>query len=89
MIARLFRKIRRWLHDKLRGRIVWFSVTSDAIVAVGYQRRSHTLAVQFRAGQVYLYRNVPPHVFHALVSAPSVGKYFNRYVRDQYRAIGV
>lgn len=59
-------------------------VDSSVIESVGYE--GGVLEVRFRNGGLYRYRGVPRATFVALMGAPSKGRFFNRYVRDAYRA---
>ncbi len=58
-------------------------VKSSNIVAVGYDVDSKTLAVQFKNG-TYHYPDVKPEVHAALVSADSVGRFFQEHIRGTY-----
>ncbi|MBY9062162.1 KTSC domain-containing protein [Sphingomonas yunnanensis] len=57
---------------------------SSLIDRLVYDDAAHTLLVTFRAGRRYLYRDVPPSIYDALVAAPSAGRYFNAEVRDRF-----
>jgi hypothetical protein len=59
-------------------------VSSSSIAAFGYSADS-TLDVEFRRGVVYRYFAVPRDVYNALISAESIGAYFNRSVRPHFR----
>lgn len=59
----------------------YVSVSSTNIAAVGYDDEQTLLGVRFLNGREYHYFGVPRDVFDALLSAPSVGQYFNAYVR--------
>lgn len=59
-------------------------VTSSNLALVGYDPPSQTLAVQFRSGTVYAYKDVPPQVHTDLLAAPSLGRHFARYIRHTY-----
>ena len=59
-------------------------VTSSNIKAIGYEHESLRLRVEFLNGTVYLYRAVPQDTAEALLAAPSVGKYFNAFIKGQY-----
>ena len=48
------------------------------------RRPVNELYVSFRNGTVYRYFQVPSSVHRALLSAPSIGRYFNETVRDRY-----
>jgi hypothetical protein len=58
-------------------------VSSSAIRAVGYD--GDTLTVEFHNGDVYDHPGVPESVYRGLMSAPSMGAYYNRYIRGRYR----
>lgn len=60
-------------------------VHSSAINQVEYDEESRILTVQFKQGTNYDYYNVPLKEFESLVSAPSVGQYFNQHIK-QYSA---
>ena len=43
------------------------------------------LYLLFNSGITYRYENVPEHLYLSLVSASSVGSFFHKYVKGQYR----
>ena len=58
---------------------------SSALSSAGYDSAAGILEVEFASSRsVYRYYDVPEEVFHGLVSADSVGKYYNLYIRGQY-----
>ena len=57
-------------------------VPSSNIVTIGYEE--NTLYVQFHSGTLYAYYNVPESVYHALMTAPSHGKYLAAHVKGHY-----
>jgi hypothetical protein len=60
-------------------------VTSSLIRSVGYDLASSILEVEFAdSGRVYEYFDVPLSVYEELISAESIGSYFNEYVKDLY-----
>jgi len=59
-------------------------VTSSNIAAVGYDRTSRTLEVEFHNGTRYQYDDVDEDVYQDLMGAESVGKFFNANVKDLY-----
>jgi hypothetical protein len=61
-------------------------VTSSVIAGVTYDPRTNTLEVEFHTGRVYQYFDVPPTEYDALRQADSVGRYFNRAIRNRYRS---
>lgn len=60
-------------------------VKSSVIRAVGYDARSRELEVEFHSGRVYRYFEVPRSVYQHLLTADSVGKYFNDVVKPNHR----
>jgi hypothetical protein len=62
------------------------SVNSSVIKSLGYSAADQVLEVQFRNGRIYQYIGVPAEEYDALLSANSVGGYFNKMIRDRYEA---
>lgn len=61
------------------------AVSSSNLASVGYEEHSETLEVEFlKNGKVYQYYNVPTFMHERLMSAPSVGTFFNAEIRDSY-----
>ena len=60
-------------------------VESSLIRSVGYDLPSSVLEVEFVEGdRVYEYHDVPLSVYSRLMAAPSLGNFFNEYIRDMY-----
>lgn len=59
-------------------------VKSSSLLSVGYDPGSRLLEVEFGSGAVYQYADVPPERHRNLLRAASLGRYFNRYIRDRY-----
>ncbi|RLV55704.1 KTSC domain-containing protein [Aeromicrobium phragmitis] len=59
-------------------------VSSSSLRSVGYDDTTHTLEVEFHKGAIYRFDAVPREVHDELVSAESIGRYFNENVRDAY-----
>jgi hypothetical protein len=59
-------------------------VDSSVIRSVGYEKETATLEVEFHSDKLYRYFAVPHTVFDGLMTAESVGAYFNQRVRDRY-----
>lgn len=59
-------------------------VSSSNIESVGYDKDTKTLEVAFHSGSVYQYLNVEPEIYSNMLTASSVGKYFNESVKDVY-----
>lgn len=60
-------------------------VSSSAITEVGYDPITMRMKIRFVQGHTYDFCRVPAHVFQALVSAHSTGRYYNDHIRDHYR----
>lgn len=56
-------------------------VVSSNVAEVGYDSATEILEVAFVSGGVYQYFDVPDAVYVGLISAPSVGRYFDAYVK--------
>jgi hypothetical protein len=56
-------------------------VESSQLSAVGYDADTLEMQIRFAKGQVYSYRGVPQETYDGLVSAPSVGQFFNANVK--------
>lgn len=60
-------------------------VESSSIRAIGYDRRTRELWVEYRTRYTpYAYVGVPPYVFAELQSAESKGGFVNRVIKPRY-----
>ena len=59
-------------------------VASSNLYSVGYDPWSFTLEIQFRSGDVYQYFRVAAVAYEGLMAARSKGRYFARFIRDEY-----
>jgi hypothetical protein len=57
-------------------------IASSSIASVGYDEASRTLEIEFHNGRIYRFFDVPPQMAQALRAAPSIGAYFNKYLRN-------
>lgn len=64
-------------------------VDSSVISAIGYDVESQVLEVEFRSRRVYRYARVPPEAVEELLTAKSMGSYFNRRIKPRYPVAGV
>lgn len=62
-------------------------VDSSVLLSVGYDPARRILKVRFRNGLTYYYLDVSPASHRALLSAPSIGKYFNEVIKPTHRAV--
>ncbi|WP_160168558.1 KTSC domain-containing protein [Catenovulum agarivorans] len=61
-----------------------YSVASSAMQSAGHNDFDEVLDIKFPAGEEYRYYNVPLSVYESMRSAPSVGAYFNKNIRNDY-----
>jgi len=59
-------------------------VESSSLRSIGYDRKTHTLEVEFSSGGIYRYEDVPAEVWLELRQSPSKGKFFQSRIRDQF-----
>lgn len=60
-------------------------VNSSNVAALGYEPVTRTLAVRFKSGQTYHYKDVPADVAGAVQAASSIGSAIAK-LRGQYDA---
>ncbi|WP_013335106.1 KTSC domain-containing protein [Gloeothece verrucosa] len=58
---------------------------SSNIEAIGYESSLRVLQVEFKNGSIYRYFDVPFVKFAQLIKSDSVGQYFNREIKSDYR----
>ena len=59
-------------------------VVSGNLAEVGYDPDLETLEIMFRNGRVYQYYNVPAFMNERLMTADSLGKFFNAEIKGHY-----
>lgn len=62
----------------------YLHVTSSAVTEAAYDETTQTLFLKFPNGSEYAYEGVPHEEVTALLSAESVGAFFNREIKTQY-----
>lgn len=60
-------------------------VISREIEWIGYEEKRHMLQVEFIAGSVYQYEDVPEQIYHEFLGAPSHGRFFETRIRNNYQ----
>lgn len=60
-------------------------VSSSNIASIGYDAENSDLYITFQHGGTYKYSDVPPGEFSMLERSGSVGQYFARNIKDQYK----
>jgi hypothetical protein len=56
-------------------------LTSQTLAVAVYDDSQETLQLDFRDGSRYVYCRVHPDLFHAMLAAPSKGRFFNQHIR--------
>jgi hypothetical protein len=73
----------------MEGAVEREPVSSSSIVSIGYDAGSETLEVEFKKTGVYHYLNVPQFIWERLMTAESIGKFFNAEVKNAYSCVKV
>ncbi len=60
-------------------------VSSSNLKSVGYSPIQMVLEVEFLNGSIYRYSSVPQRIYEALMTASSHGKFFCRFIRNNFR----
>ena len=61
------------------------TVASSLIRSVGYDPAGSILEIEFiEPRRIYTFYDVPYSVYNELMEAPSKGRYFNEFIRDDY-----
>lgn len=64
-------------------------VRSHGIISVGYDDAAEELEVELPGNYVYRYQGVPRAIYERLVTAPSLGTFFNDSIRDAFPCVRV
>ncbi len=64
--------------------ITMIPVESSNVESVGYDENEQILYVRFLTGAMYIYKGVNNYEFDGLLSAPSVGSYLHRNIKNNY-----
>ena len=75
--------------DPILSHIPRQNIQSSAITAVGYSKRRHILEIKFANGGTYRYLDVSPSVYRELMSAESKTRYYQMYIKGNYRSLRV
>ena len=60
-------------------------VDSTAISNLAYDKSSSTLFVEFHSKSIYMYNDVNPYIFNDLINAPSIGLFFQKEIRGDFK----
>lgn len=59
-------------------------LASRAVTSAGYDAATRTLEIEFTAGRLYLFREVPASVYDWLLRVPNKGVYVSRCISGRY-----
>lgn len=59
-------------------------VHSSSIKEVGYTASTKQLRVMFNRGSIYVYDDVPEHVYEEMMDSKSIGSFLNRNIKPHY-----
>ena len=60
-------------------------VDSSAIISMGYFREQRQLLVKFNNENNYLYKGVPVRLFQKMRNCYSIGKFYNKYIKNNFK----
>ena len=61
------------------------NVNSSAILTMSYDFEAKLLTVKFANSRVYQFENVTTEIFYAMKHSESIGKFFNKYIKWNYK----
>jgi hypothetical protein len=65
--------------------IDWMSVDSSVFEAVAYRGGERQLYLKFHGGRVWRYFDFPVHQYDEFLASESLGRYFGKHIRGQFR----
>ena len=69
------------MNNNIKG---YFEFDSSAIGYAEYNYESKNLSLDLPSA-VYTYQEVPYHVFNGLMQAVSKGRFFNKYIKNDFK----
>jgi hypothetical protein len=60
-------------------------VESSILRSVGYDPATQTLEIEFTTRDVRQYMKVPQEVYDMLMASSSLGMFFRRHIKDEYK----
>lgn len=60
-------------------------VDSSMFTELGYDNTHKSLVVRFTSGALYQYFEVPEYLWNDMQAADSMGSYFSKNIREEYR----
>lgn len=67
------------------GNIKMINVTSSQIQSIGYDDEKNELHIIFNNTKRYIYLNVPKEIYNQFLSSDSIGKTFNKLIKNNYK----
>jgi hypothetical protein len=64
-------------------------VRSTSLRSVGYDAEHGLLEIEFRSGNVYQYSGVPEETYSGLMTAPFIGSFFHKNIKDRYPCLRI
>ena len=62
----------------------WENVDSSFIRSISYNDSLKVLSVKLLGDKVWNYKDVPKYMYENMLKAESQGKYFNKYIKDNF-----
>jgi len=62
----------------------FITVDSSAIQSMRYYKEQRNLLVKFQNDTNYLYKDVPVKMFQKLRNSYSIGKFFNKHIKNNF-----
>ena len=60
------------------------SVQSSNLSSVGYDSENQILEIEFKKSGIYQFFKVQLNVYNGLMTASSLGEYFNAYIKNNF-----
>ncbi len=62
----------------------FITVDSTAIQSMRYYKEQRNLLVKFQNDTNYLYKDIPVRLFQKLRNSYSIGKFFNKHIKNNF-----
>jgi hypothetical protein len=62
----------------------FITVNSSAIQSMRYYKEQRNLLVKFQNDTNYLYKDIPVRLFQKLRNSYSIGKFFNKHIKNNF-----
>lgn len=61
-------------------------VVSTNIVSIGYDETVNTLEIEYKAGSIYAYYQVPQNLHQELLESTSFGRFLDREIKEKFNS---